>query len=67
LVASQLNQSGQVVRTRPLFPYPERARYSGSGSIDDAASFVAETPSPLPDDDVPWVGDALFGAPEGNR
>jgi len=67
LVASQLNQSGQVVRTRPLFPYPERARYSGSGSIDDAASFVAETPSPLPDDDVPWVGDSLFDAPEGNR
>lgn len=27
-------------RTRPLCPYPEVARYVGSGSIDDAANFV---------------------------
>lgn len=26
-------------RTRPLCPYPQVARYNGSGSIDDAASF----------------------------
>jgi feruloyl esterase len=26
-------------RTRPLCPYPQVARYSGSGSIEDAASF----------------------------
>jgi feruloyl esterase len=29
-----------VVRTRPLCPYPEVARYRGSGSTDDAASFA---------------------------
>jgi hypothetical protein len=28
-----------VVRTRPLCPYPQVARYSGQGSIDDAANF----------------------------
>jgi hypothetical protein len=31
--------SGKVVRTRPLCPYPQVARYNGSGSIDDAANF----------------------------
>ncbi len=29
-----------VVRTRPLCPYPQVARYRGSGSTDDAANFV---------------------------
>jgi feruloyl esterase len=29
----------KVVRTRPLCPWPQRARYSGSGSIDEAANF----------------------------
>jgi feruloyl esterase len=28
-----------VARTRPICPYPQVARYSGSGSVDDAASF----------------------------
>lgn len=31
---------GVVDRTRPLCPYPQEARYIGSGSIDDAANFV---------------------------
>jgi feruloyl esterase len=31
---------GEVVRTRPLCPYPEVARYNGSGSIDDADNFT---------------------------
>lgn len=30
----------EVVRTRPLCPYPEVAVYSGSGSIDDGANFA---------------------------
>jgi len=30
----------QPVRTRPLCPYPQVARYKGSGSTDDAANFV---------------------------
>ena len=32
--------SGQAVRTRPLCPYPQVAKYSGSGSTDDAANFT---------------------------
>ena len=31
---------GAVIRTRPLCPYPQVARYKGSGSTDDAANFV---------------------------
>ena len=31
-------------RTRPLCPYPQIARYSGSGDINDAASFACRTP-----------------------
>jgi feruloyl esterase len=34
------HSAGQVDRTRPLCPYPQIARYKGSGSIDDAASFA---------------------------
>jgi feruloyl esterase len=34
----------QVDRTRPLCAYPQVARYTGSGSIDDAANFVCRTP-----------------------
>jgi feruloyl esterase len=33
-----------VVRTRPLCPYPQVARYSGQGSIDEAASFRCVAP-----------------------
>jgi feruloyl esterase len=33
-----------IVRTRPLCPYPQVARYKGSGSVDDAANFVCELP-----------------------
>jgi feruloyl esterase len=35
---------GEVVRTRPLCPYPQVARYTGSGSIDDAANFRCVAP-----------------------
>jgi catechol 2,3-dioxygenase-like lactoylglutathione lyase family enzyme len=35
-------------RTRPLCPYPAYARYSGSGSLEDGASFVCAAPSDSP-------------------
>jgi feruloyl esterase len=43
ILASQL-ADGRVTRTRPLCPYPQIARYKGSGNIDDASSFVCRTP-----------------------
>ena len=30
----------EVVRTRPMCPYPKFAKYNGTGSIDDAANFI---------------------------
>jgi feruloyl esterase len=35
---------GKAVRTRSLCPYPEVAKYRGSGSEDDAASFTCAKP-----------------------
>jgi feruloyl esterase len=42
MVASKVVDD-QVLRTRPLCPYPQVARYSGKGSIDDAANFRCTT------------------------
>jgi feruloyl esterase len=36
--------NGRVDRTRPLCPYPQVARYSGAGSINDAANFTCKAP-----------------------
>jgi len=35
---------GKTVRTRPLCPYPQTAKYKGMGSIDDARNFVCRQP-----------------------
>ena len=43
LLASKV-VNGAVVRTRPLCPYPQVARYKGQGSIDDAANFSCVAP-----------------------
>jgi feruloyl esterase len=43
VVAAQ-RQNGEIVRTRPLCPYPQVAKYDGSGSIDEAANFRCELP-----------------------
>jgi len=44
LLGEAKDKDGKVLRTRPLFPYPQFAKYSGSGSTDDAANFVAAIP-----------------------
>jgi feruloyl esterase len=36
--------SGKTVRTRPLCPYPQLAKYRGTGSIDDTANFTCANP-----------------------
>jgi hypothetical protein len=54
MVASKI-VNGQVVRTRPLCPYPQVARYKGKGNIDEAQNFSCV---------VPEAGDfELEGAP----
>lgn len=37
---------GAVTRTRPVFPYPLVAHYSGSGDQNSADSFTAVRPAP---------------------
>jgi hypothetical protein len=44
-----------VTQSRPLCPYPAFARWTGNGSIDDAANFVCRASSGL---DAPDSGDA---------
>jgi feruloyl esterase len=43
IVASRI-ENGRTVRTRPLCPYPQAAKYKGTGSIDDAANFECRAP-----------------------
>ena len=35
---------GKVVRSRPLCPYPQVAKYKGSGSADEAENFTCAEP-----------------------
>ncbi|MFF3497966.1 tannase/feruloyl esterase family alpha/beta hydrolase [Streptomyces sp. NPDC003247] len=65
IVASNVSSDGTVTRTRPVYPYPQVARYDGTGSVDDAANFVAYTPSTRGDavtgaDDYDWLGARLY-------
>ena len=39
---------GKVDRTRPLCPYPQVARYTGKGSMDEAANFACVAPQAPP-------------------
>lgn len=39
-VVASHKTKGTVDRTRPLCPYPQIAKYKGTGSIDEAANFV---------------------------
>ena len=43
MIASKV-VDGEVTRTRPLCPYPQVARYTGRGSIDEAANFRCVAP-----------------------
>lgn len=58
LTTAQRTDAGDVVRTRPVFPYPQRAHYKGTGSVDEAANFTAVTPTR--EAPVKWVGEDLF-------
>ena len=57
ITATETNGSGGVARTYPLYPYPARAKYTGTGNVDDADNWVAATSNPLPDDHFNWLGD----------
>jgi feruloyl esterase len=48
--------TGKVELTRPVYPYPEEVKYSGSGSTLDASSYVGYLPKTLFNDDIHWAG-----------
>jgi feruloyl esterase len=62
LTATGKDRDGKVLRTRPVFPYPLRAKYTGSGSVDDAANFVA-APGFGFSDRIRWAGEDLYYRP----
>jgi hypothetical protein len=66
LVASHLPGGGRdratVDRTRPVYPYPQIARYKGSGNIDEAANFEAALPKTPWPEKFDWMGSSFFSA-----
>ena len=45
ITATRVNERGSVDMTRPLCVYPQRAVYSGTGSINDAANYACKAKS----------------------
>jgi feruloyl esterase len=63
VIATGRDAANNVVRTRPVFPYPLRARYDGTGSIDDATNFVPAPPLTPPHDQIHWAAEYLYRIP----
>jgi feruloyl esterase len=59
IVAEGRDAENNVTRSRPVFPYPLRAKYDGSGSIDDARNFVPARSLVPPHEAIDWVGTGL--------
>jgi feruloyl esterase len=49
-------------RTRPVYPYPLVAKYSGKGSVDDWTSFEAVPGSVAEPARYAWEGTAFYQA-----
>jgi feruloyl esterase len=43
-ITASKSANGQLIRTRPLCPYPQEAGWKGTGSTDEAANFVCSVP-----------------------
>ncbi|WP_020671189.1 tannase/feruloyl esterase family alpha/beta hydrolase [Amycolatopsis nigrescens] len=63
LVAEGRDAQNNLLRTRPVYPYPVRAKYDGTGSIDDASNFGPDRPQSPPRDAVQWAGSYLHRLP----
>jgi len=55
-------QPPKVDRTRPVFPYPLVATYTGKGSIDNAANFVGKPSKEKFNDQPDWLGASFYAA-----
>jgi hypothetical protein len=47
LLGEVRDAAGKLLRARPIFPYPQTARYTGNGDPDDAQNFVSQSPPSL--------------------
>ncbi|MEV7095455.1 tannase/feruloyl esterase family alpha/beta hydrolase [Amycolatopsis sp. NPDC051045] len=63
VTATGRDTAGNVTRTRPVFAYPQRAVYDGTGSVDDAANFRPAPPAAPTRDVVHWAGEQLYRIP----
>ena len=43
-IGTHLNQTKVADRTRPICPFPQMAKYKGSGDTNDAANFTCAAP-----------------------
>jgi feruloyl esterase len=57
---------GEPDLTRPIYPYPYTAKYTGSGSVKEAANFVRGPAQPAPSELFDWLG-AKFYAPRNAK
>jgi len=57
-----MGAAGKPDRTRPVFPYPVSARYTGTGSIYNAANFVAGEAQAVPAEALRWLGMGFYSA-----
>jgi feruloyl esterase len=48
LLIAGRSEHGKLIMTRPLYPYPETAKYSGQGDPNKAESFQAQSPAKSP-------------------
>jgi feruloyl esterase len=56
----EASAAAEVDRTRPVYPYPFIAKYTGTGSIDDAANFVEGEARPVSFKQLEWLGSGFF-------
>jgi Tannase and feruloyl esterase len=51
------SKDGKIpAKSRPVYPYPAEAAYSGSGDPNAAASYVRAEPKQHFDDQLTWLG-----------
>lgn len=56
MITTTKTEKGSVTRTRPVYPYPKVAKYSGSGDVNDPANWKAVDP---------WSGATKIPEPTG--
>lgn len=54
IVATQHDKAGTLVRTRPLYAYPNVARYVGHGDVNEAANWAMKTVA-VGEDRADWI------------